>query len=213
MRLFVSPFAPNALRVQIIAQEKAIPLEIVNITADRQGYLAINPLGQVPALERDDGSILAESLTIAQYLDRVSGAPFLFGDDAEERLSVAMWERRAEMQLFNPGIEYGHHVHPMFGAFMTQFPEFAASLRPKAKRAAAVFAGRLDRTHYLAGERFTAADVTACLGYLFLRGYGAFEGETWPELERWSDQILARDSMAPVRQLIAWFEATAPGAS
>ncbi|GAC1407017.1 MAG: glutathione transferase GstA [Novosphingobium sp.] len=210
MRLFVSPFAPNALRVQIIAHEKAVDLELIDTSADRAGYLAINPLGQVPSLERDDGSVLTESLTIAQYLDSLSGAPFLFGDNADEWFAIAMWERRAEMQLFNPGVEYGHHVHPMFSRFMAQFPDFAASLRPRAKRAAAVFADQLDHTRYLTGDRFTAADITACLGHLYLKGYGAYEGETWPSLDRWSAEILARDSMATVRQMIAWFDA--PGA-
>ena len=210
MRLFVSPFAPNAMRVQIVAREKSIDLDMIDVSANRADFLALNPLGQVPVLERADGSILTESLTICHYLDSVSG-PFLFGDTAEDRLTIAMWERRSEMQLFNPGVEYGHHVHPMFAGSMTQFPDYAATLRPKANRAAAVFAERLDEHRYLAGATFSAADITACLGYLFLRGYGAFEAEAWPSIERWSDAILARDSMTQVRQMVAWFEASRAG--
>ncbi len=154
MRLFVSLFAPNVMRVQVTANEKSLSLETVDASADRSGYLSTNPLGQVPALELPDGTILTESLTICQYLDSISAPPFLFGDDAKERLTIAMWERRAEMQLFNVGVDYGHHVHPMFANFFAQFPEYAATLVPKVNRAAKVFSDQLEKMPYLTGDRF-----------------------------------------------------------
>jgi glutathione S-transferase len=210
MRLFVSLFAPNVMRVQVTANEKSLSLETVDASADRSGYLSTNPLGQVPALELPDGTILTESLTICQYLDSISAPPFLFGDDAKERLTIAMWERRAEMQLFNVGVDYGHHVHPMFANFFAQFPEYAATLVPKVNRAAKVFSDQLEKMPYLTGDRFTAADITACLGYLYLVGYGALNADEWPALQRWSTTILDRDSMATVRQMIAWFGKSSP---
>ncbi|HRI18391.1 MAG TPA: glutathione S-transferase family protein, partial [Burkholderiaceae bacterium] len=189
----------------------SIALEMVDVSQHRDEFLKANPLGQVPALERADGTILTESLTICQYLDSLAPTPSLFGDSAEERLQIGMWERRAEMQLFNPGVEYGQHVHPMFARFMPQFPDFAASLIPKAERAASLFDAQLGANRFLAGkERFSAADLTACLGYVFLTGYGALDAAKWPAMKRWSEEVLSRDSMAPVRQMISWFAATRP---
>jgi glutathione S-transferase len=209
MRLFVSPFAPNVMRVEIVAREKGVALDVVDITADRAGYRAINPLGQVPALELDDGRVLTESLTICQYLD-AAAAPHLFGDTPDERWRIAMWERRAETTLFNPAVEYGHHVHPMFGRWMPQFPDYAATLVHKAAAAAAVFAEQLDASEFIAGNRFTAADITALLGYFNWVAYGGLAAEAFPSLRRWSNELLRRDSMASLHQVAAFFGVALP---
>jgi len=207
MKLFVYPFAPNALRVQILAAEKAIALDVVDASMDRAGYGAINPFGQVPSLVLDDGRVITESLTIAHHLDAVSGAPLLFGDDADAAIEIAMWERRGEMLLFNPAIEYGHHVHPMFAAFMAQFPEFARSLRPRIATAAGHFADRLARTPFLAGDHFSAADITAGLGLLLADGYGMVRAADWPPLQTWMDALMARPAWAGARPFQMWFQA------
>jgi glutathione S-transferase len=205
MRLFFSPFAPNIVRVQILVAEKNVELEVVDISKDHAGYCAINPLGQVPALELDDGRILTESLTICQYLDEISGAPFLFGNTADERLQVAMWERRGETGLFNPGVEYGHQVHPMFSGRAKQFPDFAATLVPKAEKTLNVFADQLDRTPYLVGDRLTVADITSFLGYVWFVAYGGLGPSERVSMRRWSQRMMARNSMTIVRDIAAYF--------
>ena len=206
MRLFIFPFAPNVMRVDVVAREKEIDLDWVDISADLKSYLATNPMGQVPALETADGRILTESLTICQYLDNLSGSPFLFGSNDEERLHIAMWERRAETRLFNVGVEYGHHVHPMFAGSSVQFPDYAKTLLPKVEAAAEVFSDQIEKAKYVCGDRFTAADITACLGYIYLTSYGALKADEWPVLQRWSDEVLARKSMDNVRPMIDWFK-------
>jgi glutathione S-transferase len=205
MRLFVFPFAPNALRVQVMAAEKGIALELVDISLDQAGYHAVNPLGQVPALELDDGRILTESLTICQYLDENSGPPFLFGRDPDERLQIAMWERRGETRLFNPAVEYGHHVNPMFAGRTKQFPDFAATLIPKAEKALSVFADQLERTPCLVGDRLTVADITSFLGYVWFVAYRGLKPSERPSIRDWSGRMMARESMALVRDLTRYF--------
>lgn len=205
MRLYIFPFAPNVMRVQILISEKGIKIDTVDVSQDREGYRQINPMGQVPALELDDGRIVTESLTVCQYLDAVSGSPSLFGDDEAQRLEIAMWERRAEAALFNPSIEYCHHVHPMFAAWMSQFPDYAATLLPKAERALAVFADQLDNSRFIAGNRFTAADITAFLGYFGFVAYGGVKPSERTGLRRWSAEVLERDSFAAVREMASGF--------
>ena len=201
MRLYVTPFAPNAMRVQIFMLEKGIAAEVIDVSAILHGeYLKINSFGQVPALELDNGEIITESLTICQYLDEVSAPRRLFGATAEDRARIGMWERRAEFALFIPGIEYGHHTHPMFAGQIAQHPEWAKSLAPKALQMIDLMADQLEKTIYLAGKEVSAADFTAALGYFSLIAFGAIPPSAHPSVQRWSQAMMSRPSMAPLQE-------------
>ena len=199
MRLFVTPFAPNVLRVQIIALEKGVSIESVDVSETQRGdYLTLNALGQVPSLELDDGSIITESRTICEFLDATSGEPHLFGTSPQDRARIGMWERRAEMLLFNPSVEYGHHMHPMFQGRLTQNPAWAKSLVPRAQRMVDVMSDQLERSQHLAGDDLSAADFTAVLGYFGLLAYGALPPSSSSAVQAWSQSMLRRPSMAPL---------------
>ena len=199
MKLYATPIAPNALRVEIFMLEKGIVAEVIDISALAAGeFSKINPFGQVPALELDNGEVITESLTICRYLDEVSGEPKLFGSTPEERARIGMWERRAELLLFIPSVEYGHHTHAMFAGLITQYPEWAMTLVPKALRMVDAMAEQLDRFAFLAGDELSAADLTAALGYTGLIAFGALAPSAHPSVQRWSRAIMARPSMAPL---------------
>jgi glutathione S-transferase len=207
MRLFVTPFAPNVLRVQILILEKGIEADVVDVSASlKDDYLKVNPLGQVPALELDSGEFITESLTICQYLDEVSGQPRLFGSSPEERARIGMWERRAELALFIPSVEYGHHTHPMFAGMIEQHFDWAKSLVPKAQRMIDLMAGQLDKTAFLVGNEISAADFTAALGYFGLIAFGAIPPSAHASVRRWSAAMLARPSMEPLKQAAEAFK-------
>jgi glutathione S-transferase len=201
MQLYVTPFAPNALRVQTFMLEKGIVADVIDVSAEQQGeYLKLNPLGQVPALKLDSGEVITESLTICEYLDEISGQPRLFGSTPEQRARIGMWERRAELLLFIPSIEYGHHTHPMFIGRITQHQEWAKSLVPKALRMIEMMGDQLERTAFLAGDEISAADLTAALGYFGLVAFGAIEPSARPSVQAWSQAIITRPSMAPLQE-------------
>jgi glutathione S-transferase len=208
VRLYITPFAPNAMRVQIFMLEKGIAADIIDVSATQHGeYLKINPLGQVPALALEDGEVITESLTICEYLDAISGPPFLFGTTAEERARIGMWERRAELGLFIPSIAFGHHTHPMFTGKIEQHGDWAQSLVPNAIRAVDLFADQLDRTQFVVGDEISAADFTAALGYFGLIAFGAIPASSRSSLERWSQAMMARPSMIPLQQAAAFLQA------
>ncbi|HEY7005093.1 MAG TPA: glutathione S-transferase family protein [Sphingomicrobium sp.] len=214
MKLYVSPFAPNAMRVQIFALEKRVAVDIIDVTQLAPGeYAKVNPLGQVPALETDDGVIVTESLTICQYLDEVSAPPRLFGATPEDRARIGMWERRAEMLLFIPSVEYGHHTHPMFAKWLVQYPDWAHTLVPKAERMLGLLAAQLGRHSYVAGDEVSVADFTAALGYFALVAWGALPQSSDQSVQDWSARMLARPSMAPLRVAMDAFRTELAAAS
>jgi glutathione S-transferase len=197
MRLFVSPMAPNALRVVMLLREKRLDVPLVNIDLsskeEKEAYRAINPLMQVPALELDEGSYVSESLTICQYLDAVSGAPHLFGESLAERTQIAMWERRAELMLFIPAVEYGHHTHPALRAAFHQFPDWAQTMRSKAMGLLPIISERLSAHPYLGGNDFSIADITGYIGCRVATFFGIPLSESAP-VKEWVQRIGQRDS-------------------
>ena len=68
----------------------------------QEPYLAKNPAGQMPALELDDGVVLAEILPICEYLEEIAPDPPLIGTNAEERAMTRMWTRRIDLNICEP---------------------------------------------------------------------------------------------------------------
>jgi glutathione S-transferase len=206
MRLYIRPIAPNALKVLIFMAERGIEIDTVDVDdLTPEEYGRVSPLRTVPVLETDAGLRITESLTICQYLDQLSPGPPLFGDGLEERTLVALWERRAELMLVQPAIEYGHHCQPMFAGRMTQYPDWARGNVEQCGRLIELMESRLEGSRHLAGERFTMADLTAFLGFAGLIGWGAIEPPTGPALGRWLGEVRVRPSMAPLHALAAEF--------
>jgi glutathione S-transferase len=206
MRLYIRPIAPNALKVLIFLAERGIEVETVDVaTLSPDEYRRVSPLEAVPVLVTDGGLTITESLTICQYLDAAAPGPSLFGEGIEERAMVAMWERRAELMLMNPAIEYGHHTQPMFAGRLAQFPDWARAHVAVSARMLALMEAQLGERPFLAGERFTMADLTAFLGFSGLVGWRAIEPRPGPALGRWLAQVGARPSMAPLHALAAQF--------
>lgn len=206
MRLYIRPIAPNALKVLIFMAERGIELETVDVeTLSQEEYGRVSALRTVPALETGDGLFITESLTICQYLDETSPGARLFGEGLAERTLIALWERRAELMLMHPAIEYGHHCQPMFTGRLRQFPDWAKANVEQSLKLLALMDERLAESPYLAGERFTMADLTAFLGYAGLVGWGAIEPRPGPALARWLGAVAPRPSMAPLHALAAQF--------
>jgi len=201
MQLHVKSTAPSVLKVQIFLDECGQSLEKVEVTDTRSpAFLQINPFGTVPALETDFGEMISESLTICRYLDRQWDTG-LFGENESEQLQVELWERRAELLLCIPAIEYVHQMHPMFADHLEQHPEWGKVLAARTQCALPPFNEQLEAGQFIAGDSFSIADITAFLGVSALSAFGAIDISGHAALSRWAAAVGDRPSMERLRSL------------
>ena len=205
MKLYTSTFAPNPRRVTMFLAEKGatgIDTVMIDLAAGEHrsaAFLAINPLGRVPALELDDGRMLCETRAICTWLEGIYPQSNLMGEGFEERAFIEMADRRVEFHLFAGIANCVRHTHPgLANLEQPQFPEFGASQGEKMREAARWLDGELAMHPYVAGNRFTVADITAFCALEFARGLMKFrpEAEGMANLQAWRDRIAARPAAA-----------------
>jgi glutathione S-transferase len=202
MKLHVS-IGPNPRVVKMFLAEKALDLPLVTVDLmggenRREPYnLSVNPAGQTPALELDDGSCLTEITAICEYLEERQPNPPLIGTTAEERAQTRMWTRRADIKVCEPmanGFRYAEGL-ALFQDRLRCLPEAAAGLKAVARDGEAWFE-RQFKGPWLAGDRFTLADI---LLFSFL-DFGAQVGQpldpAFGKLTDWFARVKARPSVA-----------------
>jgi len=176
MKLHTSLRAPNPRRVDMFLIEKGITgieREVYDLNAGEHRsakFTAMNPIARVPVLEFDDGRFLAESRAICSYLESLYPEPNLMGVDAEERAFIEMADRQVELTLLAAVANHVRHTHP--GLLPLENPQFADYAAEQGKRmvaAAALFDELLAKRPWMAGDRFTIADITAFCGLEFAR--------------------------------------------
>ncbi len=194
-----APPAPNPRRVTIFAAEKGLGLPVTDL-AILQGehkspaHLARNPRGQVPALELDDGTVIAESIAICRYLDALHPDPPLFGQDALDRAHVEVALRRVEFVLGTPLAMVWVHDHPRTAViFGSEFKAFGAANRPRVGAALDWF--EVQPGPFAAGPAFTIADIALWCSLDFGRAVGIVDLAGRPRLSDWFARVAARPSV------------------
>jgi len=202
MKLHTSLRAPNPRRVDMFLAEKnitGIERELYDLNAGAQRsarFTAMNPVARVPVLELDDGRFLAESRAICSYLESLYPDPNLMGVDAEERAFIEMADRQVEHTLLAAVANHVRHSHPgLLPLENPQFADFAAEQGKRMVWAAGLFNDLLSRREWLAGDRFTIADITAFCGLEFARLVKFRPADAGlPHLAEWRERVASRPS-------------------
>ncbi len=174
MKLYDTTHAPNPRRGRNFLAEKGIevPLHQVDLgkAENRQApYIEKNPLGGVPMLELDDGTIIAESVAICRYFEELHPDPPLMGTSAEDRALVEMWNRRMEHNVALPAMNSFRHTHEFFKGRIPQVPEFGHNSKSEVLSRFEWLDEVLANREFIAGDRFSIADITALVGVDFGR--------------------------------------------
>lgn len=193
--------APRTVRMFLAEKGLALPTRQIDVFTgeNRQTpYLAHNPAGQTPALVLDDGSCIAESVAIMEYLEERHPDPPLIGATPEERAQARQWQRRVELNI-TENIHNAYHYAEGLARFQGRIPvapEAAAGLKRVAQDRIAWLDGMLDGSTFLAGARFTCADIWLYVWLDFADSVGQPFDRGLPNLGPWFARIAARPAAA-----------------
>jgi glutathione S-transferase len=200
MKIYNSSLAPNPRRLRIFVAEKGlkIPTEEVDIFTGQNRtpqMLAKNPAGGLPFIELDDGTHLAESVAICRYLEGLHPEPNLMGKDNHEQAFIEMWNRRMELNLFAVAARAFQHTNELFKARIKQFPEYGETQRETVKQQLQWLDAQIGNKPFIAGDRFTIADITALVGVDFAaQAAGVSADPALKNLARWHQSVSSRPS-------------------
>ena len=197
---FYNSVGPNPHMVRMFMAEKGFDVPKVEVDLRggenrREPYLKVNPAGQCPALELDDGTVLAEITAICEYIDEIKkDTPSLIGDTPEERANTRMWVRRIDLNICEPmanGFRFAEGL-PLFQSRLRTIPHAAGDLKELAQEKITWLDGLMTGKTWVAGDRFTLADI---LLFCFLQ-FGASVGQPInpdnKNIVAWVERVKAR---------------------
>jgi len=201
---FYNSVGPNPRMVRMFMAEKGF--EVPKVEVDLRGgenrkepYLKVNPSGQCPALELDDGSVLAEITAICEYVDeKKKDTPSLIGDTAEERAKTRMWVRRIDLNIVEPaanGFRFAEGLK-IFQNRIRCIPEAADGLKATAKDKLAWLDGLMGSGPFIAGKKLTMADILLFAFVDFMKAVGQPLDPANKNLSAWYERMKARPSAA-----------------
>lgn len=201
MKLYTG-IGPNPRIVTIAIAELGADVELEEVDLmvgenRQEAHLARNPSGQLPTLELDDGSYLAEVTAVVEYLDEKTDGS-LIGATAEERAETRMWTRRIDLSIcetLGNGFRFAEGL-PLFKDRIRCIPQAAEDFKAIAQEKLVWLDGLMDGKEFICGDRFTLADI---LLFAFLE-FGSSVGQPLDakceRLQAWYARVAARPSIA-----------------
>ena len=202
MKLYNNEMANSPRKVRMFIAEKNISdIEIINIDLmsgehKTPEYRAIAPNARIPALELDDGTVIMESTAICRYLESLYPAPNLFGESAIEIASIEMWQARIYNELMIPLAMAFRHLHPGMSNMEIQNKEYGETQKNIGVKSLKYFDAVLSESEFVAGERYTFADIQMITTTDFFIGLNRLAIEDYPEINRHSKLMSERPSFS-----------------
>ena len=206
LKLYHATGSPNARRVRIFLAEKGLQVPLVAVDLGKgeqhsEAYRAINPRRVVPALMLEDGSVIGEVPAIMRYFDEAYPEHPLLGSTPKEKAQIAMWERRAELEGFAPVMEgVRNRAAGLKGRAIAgphdyeQIPALVERSVQRARDFLADLEQRLQQVPFVAGEQYSAADITALVAVDFAKALDVQVSDEQAAVKRWYAAVSGRPS-------------------
>lgn len=184
-------------RVRIFLAEKGLTIPRREVDAagganSRAEFLRLNPLGTLPVLELDDGTVLAESLAICRYLEVLNPDPPLIGRTLQESALIDMWTQRMDHALSYPIAESFRHSGDFYRGRIEQVPEVAAWSRGRALDTMNWLDHDLADRRFIASDEYTLADIVAQCACVLGKATGLRIPTSMRHLSRWFADVSGR---------------------
>ena len=187
----------NGYKCRLLLAQLGIPyrrveLDIMQGETRTPAFLARNPNGRIPALELDDGNVLAESDAILFYL--AEGTPFL-PDDRLGRARVLQWLffEQYSHEPFIAVVRFILHLLPPDTPRRAELPR----LHQGGHAALAVMERRLAEHPFLVADRYTIADI-ALYAYTHVSDEGGFDLTGYPGVTAWLERVAEQPGHIPI---------------
>jgi glutathione S-transferase len=200
MELYDGGRAPSPRRVRVFLAEKGIEVprrqvDFANMEQFSEAFTSLNPMQRVPVLILDDGTPISETMAICRYFEALQPEPNLLGRDAREIATIEMWNRRVEMNFYNAVSSAFRHLSPaMAVSEKPQISEWGEANKAKALAFLAVLDRELAKRKFVAGDRFTVADITTLATVDFMRAPKIELPADMKNIARWHAEVSARPS-------------------
>ena len=200
MKLLETRMAPNPRRVRIFLAEKGIQvpteeLDLMKGELKTESFTKLNKLQRVPVLLLDDGTPICETMAICRYFEELHPEPALFGKGALGKARVEMWQRRMELGLMAAVTSAFRHLHPaMANHEVPQVAAWGEANKPRALDMLRILDEQLASNHYVAGDAYSVADITALVTMDFMKPARVQRPEGLVNVERWYKEVAARPS-------------------
>lgn len=202
---FYNSIGPNPRMVRMFMAEKGV--EVPKVEVDLRGgenrrepYVkGVNPAGQTPALELEDGTVITEITAICEYVDEMKkDTPSLIGDTPEERARTRMWTRRIDLNIVEPGANGFRYAEglKLFQSRVHCIPQAADDLKKIARDNLAWLEGLIGDSPFITGKKLSMADILLFAFLDFMKAVGQPLDPANRNLTAWFERMKARPSAA-----------------
>jgi glutathione S-transferase len=196
LTLYDHGMAPSPRRARILLAEKGVAHDTVNVDLTKgeqlgEAFRAVNPLCTVPALQLEDGAVLADNAAIIAYAEARWPEPPLLGRTPLEKARIASWNWRIEFEGLMAIAEALRNGSPAMKdralpgpVDYAQIPELAARGLARLQRFFETLEAQLEGRETVVDGGFSLADITAVVAVDFARVVRVKPGEAHPNLRR-----------------------------